>query len=122
MCVRISDHLKPDGRFVTLNENPEQPAEQYAGYTQYGFNKAAKLPLRDGSPITYWMISGRKVINFTTHFFSTETYQRAFTAAGLRSVQWHPLKLSDEGRREHGHEYWEEYMNNPPVVAIECRP
>ena len=40
MCARIVAHLKPGGRFVCINENPDQSAEDYAGYTQYGFNKS----------------------------------------------------------------------------------
>ncbi len=121
MCERIASHLRPGGRFVSLNENPRQSLEQYAGYTQYGFNKNAEAPLRDGSPITYWLVSGREMISFTAFFYGSVTYERVFSAAGLTMVQWHPLKLSEEGLVNHGPEYWKEYMNNPPVVGIECR-
>ena len=121
MCERIAAHLRPGGRFVSLNENPRQSLEQYAGYTQYGFNKTAEAPLRDGSPITYWLVSGREMISFTAFFYDTGTYERVFGAAGLTMVQWHQLKLSEEGLVNHGPEYWKEYMNNPPVVGIECR-
>lgn len=121
MCERIASHLRPGGRFVSLNENPRQSLDQYAGYTQYGFNKTAEAPLRDGSPITYWLVSGREVISFTAFFYGTDTYERVLSAAGLTTVQWHPLKLSEEGLVNHGPEYWKEYMSNPPVVGIECR-
>ena len=94
--------------------------EQYAGYTQYGFNKTAEAPLRVGSPITYWFVTGREMINFTVYFYDTDTYERAFSAAGLAGVQWQPLRLSEEGETKYGSEYWEEYMNNPPIVGIEC--
>ena len=119
MCERIVSHLRPGGRFISVNENPRQSLEHYPGYTQYGFNKTAEAPLRDGSPITYWI--GGDVISFTTYFFGTATYERVFGAAGLKAVQWHPLKLSKEGVLKHGPEFWEEYMNNPPVIGIECR-
>jgi 2-polyprenyl-3-methyl-5-hydroxy-6-metoxy-1,4-benzoquinol methylase len=121
MCERIASHLGPGGRFISLNENPQQSLEQYAGYTQYGFNKNAEAPLRDGSPITYWLVSGREMISFTAFFYCTGTYERVFRAAGLTTVQWHALKLSEEGLVNHGPEYWKEYMSNPPVVGIECR-
>lgn len=121
MCERIASHLRPGGRFISLNENPWQSLEQYAGYTQYGFNKTGVAPLRDGSPITYWLVSGREMISFTAFFFGAATYERVFSAAGLTAVQWHPLKLCKEGLLKYGPEYWEEYMNNPPVIGIECR-
>ena len=121
MCERIASHLRPSGRFVSLNENPRQLLEQYEGYTQYGFNKTADAPLRNGSPITYSLVSGREIISFTAFFFGVATYERVFNAAGLTIIQWHPLKLGKEGLLEYGPEYWNEYMNNPPVIGIECR-
>ena len=54
-------------------------------------------------------------------FFGAATYERVFNAAGLTLIQWHPLKLGKEGLLEYGPEYWNEYMNNPPVIGIECR-
>jgi ubiquinone/menaquinone biosynthesis C-methylase UbiE len=121
MCERIASHLRPAGRFISLNENPRQSLEQYSGYTQYGFNKAAKAPRGDGSPITYWLVSGREMISFTAYYFGTATYERVLSAAGLTTVRWHPMKLSKEGILKHGPDYWEEYMNNPPIIGIECR-
>jgi len=56
MTRNIVRHLPAGGRFVTLNENPEQPVDQYGGYEQYGFNKTVQQPRQDGSEITYWMV------------------------------------------------------------------
>ncbi len=121
MCERIASHLGPGGRFISMNENPRQSLEQYAGYSQYGFNKTAEAPLRDGSPIIYSLVSGREMISFTAFYYGISTYERVFGAAGLTKVQWHPLKLSEEGLVNQGSDYWKEYMSNPPVVGIECR-
>lgn len=121
MCGRIAGHLRGGGRFVTLNENPDQPAEQYAGYTQYGFNKTVELPRVDGSPITYWLVSDRSMIRFQAHYYGRGTYEKALADAGFEEVSWHPLRLADGAEREMGPEYWREYMENPPVIALECR-
>ena len=83
MCANIAAQLPRGGRFVTLNENPEQTAEQFAGYEQYGFNKTAELPLRDGAPITYWMIAGRDMFQIHAYWFSRATYERALAGRGF---------------------------------------
>ncbi|MFW2404932.1 MAG: class I SAM-dependent methyltransferase [Gammaproteobacteria bacterium] len=121
MCSNIAASLPQGGRFVTLNENPEQPAERFAGYEQYGFNKTAQSPLRDGAEITYWMIAGREMFQIHAHWFSRATYERALSAAGFRSIAWQPLRLDDAGIEAHGRDYWQEYLTNPPIVGIECR-
>lgn len=120
MCQSIVDHLPASGRFVTLNENPDQSVEQYAGYAQYGFNKTVEQPRRDGSEITYWMVAGRELFNFQACFFSRDTYERVLTAAGFRDIRWHPLVVAEEGIEAHGASYWQEYLSNPPVIGLEC--
>ncbi len=121
MCANIAQHLRTRGRFVTLNENPDQPPEHFAGYEQYGFNKTLEPPLRDGARITYWMIAGRDMFRIRAHWFSRATYERVLTASGFRSVTWHPLLLDPAGIAAYGREYWQEYLENPPVVGLECR-
>jgi hypothetical protein len=121
MCRRIADHLCAGGRFVTLNENPDQSVEQYAGYAQYGFNKTVEQPRQEGSEITYWMVAGRELFKFQARYFSRETYVRVLTAAGFRDLNWQTVSLADEGIEAHGREYWHEYLANPPVIALECR-
>lgn len=121
MCRVIRQHLPDGARFVALNENPEQSVEQYRGYEQYGFNKTIERPRVDGAKITYWMVAGKEIFKFEAHHYERATYEAALIQAGFSSIQWHPLRLSDAGIAEHGREYWQEYMNNPPIVGLECR-
>jgi 2-polyprenyl-3-methyl-5-hydroxy-6-metoxy-1,4-benzoquinol methylase len=121
MCDHIVKHLPAGGRFVTLNENPEQAADLYSGYEQYGFNKTVERPRHEGSEITYWMVSGRELFKFQAYFFCRETYERVLRRAGFRHVAWHPVGLDDAGIEARGAEYWREYLENPPIVALECR-
>lgn len=121
MVTNIAAYLPGGGRFVTLNENPDQPADRFAGYEQYGFNKSVELPLRDGSEITYWMIAGRDMFQIHAHWFSRATYERVLMDAGFSTLTWHPLRLDDAGIVAHGREYWQEYLENPPIVGLECR-
>ncbi|MDP6437841.1 MAG: class I SAM-dependent methyltransferase [Gammaproteobacteria bacterium] len=121
MCLRIAAHLKPGGRLVCINENPMQTANDYKGYTQYGFNKSVELPRVEGSPISYAMVSGRKMIRFNAYFYSREAYETALRAAGFSDIQWHGLQLDPAGAQECGAEYFREYLENPPIAILECR-
>jgi ubiquinone/menaquinone biosynthesis C-methylase UbiE len=121
MCDRIVEHLPAGGRFVTLNENPAQPAELYAGYAQYGFNKTVEYPRREGSEITYWIVSGREMFSFHAHFFAQQTYERVLRAAGFSALDWRSLELDEAGIEAHGAGFWEEYLGNPPVTGLEAR-
>jgi len=121
MGQSVVDHLPRGGRFVTLNENPDQSVEQYAGYAQYGFNKTVAQPRQDGSEITYWMVAGRELFSFQACFFSRDTYERVLTAAGFSDMRWHPLIVAKQGIEAHGTGYWQEYLSNPPIIGLECR-
>jgi ubiquinone/menaquinone biosynthesis C-methylase UbiE len=121
MCRNIRFHLPDGGRFITLNENPDQPAGCYVGYEQYGFNKTVGKPRTDGSKITYFMVAGRELFEFHAHYFARETYERVLTNAGFSRVAWHPLALDPAGAAKHGADYWREYLANPPIIGLECR-
>jgi SAM-dependent methyltransferase len=121
MCDNIAACLEPGGRFVALNENPDQPEADYAAYTQYGFNKKYALPRANGSRIDYSMIAGRQVIRFDARYYTRDTYEAALARAGFRDVRWKALELSPAGVAERGEEYWRAYLNNPPIIGLEAR-
>ena len=120
MCARIAGQLRPGGRLVAINENPEQAGKNYAGYTQYGFNKSLRGPQQDGAQIDYAMVSGRKLMRFSAYYYTRATYEAALHAAGFTRIRWLPLELAPEGIAELGADYWQEYLANPPVVGLEC--
>ena len=120
MCESIAGCLKPGGRFVAINENPDQSADDYAAYTQYGFNKKFARPRADASTIEYSMIAGREVIGFSAYFYTRDTYEQALRDAGFNSIRWVPLELAPAGVDAMGDEYWRAYMDNPPVVGLEA--
>ncbi len=122
MCCNIRRHLPDCGRFVTLNENPDQPAGQHTGYEQYGFNKTVDQPRADGSKITYFMVAGRELFKFHARYFARSTYEYELSEAGFNHITWHPLALDPVGIDTHGAGYWKEYMGNPPIIGLECRP
>ncbi len=121
MCLGIARQLPPGGRFVTLNENPEQPEERYRGYLRYGFSKSAVVPRREGTPISYALVSGRELFRFEIYHFERATYEAALTAAGFTDIRWHAIELDPEGIAACGADYWDEYLDNPPVIGLSCR-
>lgn len=121
MCRGIARQLPPGAPFVAINENPDQPEDRYGGYLQYGFSKSVARPRREGSPITYCMVSGREMFRFEAHHYERATYERALAAAGFTDVRWHPLQLDPAGEQAMGAGYWVEYLGNPPVVGLSCR-
>ncbi|NND55266.1 MAG: class I SAM-dependent methyltransferase [Gammaproteobacteria bacterium] len=121
MCASIANCLPSGGRLVAINENPMQPAAADPGYTQYGFNKQFAEPRSEGSTIEYMMVSGREMIRFDVRYYSAATYEAALRDAGFTDITWQPLRLSPDGITECGAEYWQAYLNNPPVVLLEAR-
>lgn len=121
ICQSIARQLSPGGYFVALNENPDQPEERYSGYLRYGFSKTVAAPRREGSPITYAMVSGRELFRFEAYHYERATYERLLAEAGFLEVRWHALRLDPAGAAVMGTDYWAEYLDNPPIVGLSCR-
>jgi len=121
MCRRIAAQLKPGGRLVAINENPEQTAGECRGYAAYGFSKQPAEPRSEGAPIIYRMIAGRELISFQVRWFSRACYESALTAAGFADLRWRALALDPAGLAEYPPTFWQEYLKNPPVVGLEGR-
>lgn len=115
MCRRLGNALAPGGRLVALTENPDQQPADYVGYAPYGFDKQAVEPRREGSRITYGLVSGRQMIRFDTFWYSRETYAEALGAAGFHRIAWHPLQL-DPAVESPG--FYAPYLRNPPVLGL----
>ena len=67
------------------------------------------------------MASGRALMRFDVHWYSRDCYAQALTAAGFGAVHWHPLTLDPAAAAVRPAEYWREYLDNPPVLGLECR-
>ncbi len=115
MCRRLGSALAPGGRLVALTENPDQAPGDYGAYAPYGFDKQAVEARRDGSRISYGLVSGRQIIRFDTFWYSRETYAQALAAAGFGRIAWHPLQLDPAVKSP---EFYAAYLANPPVLGL----
>ena len=122
MCQSIFANLKPGGRFVSINNNLEQPPESYPICEKYGFIKSISKPLAEGTPITLTLTipgQGQK-FSFDNYYLSRATYEWAFQTAGLKEIRWHSPLVSPEGVQEFGKEFWQDFLDYQPMVGIEC--
>ena len=122
MCQTIYANLKPDGRFVTINDNLQQCPESYAICEKYGYTKSISEALQEGRPITLtFRIPGdNKIFSFDNYYLSKQTYEWAFRTAGFKEIRWHKPIVSPEGIREFGQEFWQDFLDYAPMVGIEC--
>lgn len=121
MCRTVYANLKPGGQFILLNENFNQAPSDFRGYERYGYAKHMAEPYQEGAVITYTMSTGTDELQFDGYYWSQETYQRAFAAAGFTDVQLQPLRCSPQGIEAYGQRFWQNFINNPPFIGLICR-
>lgn len=119
MCNAISRALAPDGRFVTVNNNPSHAPENFAATRKYGFIKSAAEKLRPGTPITYTIYQNGGSFSFDNYYLSADTHDQALAAAGLRDVEWIKPRLSPEWNEDPS--YWDDFFDDPSVIFLQCR-
>jgi toxoflavin synthase len=122
MCQGIARHLKPGGRFVTVNNNPAQPVETYGRERKYGFTKTLQGPPREGATITYTIFfEDGRTVSLDNYLLSLATHEEAFQKAGLREVRWHAPQLSPEGEKANGRQYWNDFLVDAPINCLDCK-
>ena len=122
MCQTIYANLKPSGRFVTINANLQQSPESYPIGFKYGHTKSICGPLVEGTPITVtFIIPGEsQKFSLNDYYLSRATYEWAFRTAGFKEIRWHQPRVSPEGVQEFGNEFWQDFLDYQPMIAIEC--
>jgi hypothetical protein len=50
--------------------------------------------------------------------WSQSTVSKALDTAGMTGIAWHPLRVSDEAVSKYGQMFWENYLHNPPNIAL----
>ena len=122
ICRTISVNLKPNGRFISINNNVEQPPSTYSLTSKYGFTKSISQPLEEGTPITVTFnnYDDQPEISVEDYYLSKATYQWAFRTAGLKELRFLPPIILDEGIEKLGREFWQDLLNYPPIIGITC--
>jgi toxoflavin synthase len=119
-CDAIFKHLKPGGRFITINSNPD-----YRGTVEsllpYRFTRENKS-FDEGAEIIYrFYQSDESFISVINYHLEKLTYNRVLEGAGFSEIEWHTMELSKEGEKEFTAEFWSVILNDQPVVGISCK-
>jgi ubiquinone/menaquinone biosynthesis C-methylase UbiE len=120
MCQTIFINLKEGGRFVTVNNNSEQPPNSYLKTKKYGFIKSISQPLQAGTAIKYTFDNDGKPFSFDNYYLSQETYQRVFKNVGFQDIRWQKPLVSSQGIEEFSQDYWQDFLDCQPLIGIEC--
>ncbi len=115
----IANHLKPGGRFITINSNPDYVAAVEA-MLLYGFTRENDS-YSEGAEITWrFYQSDDSHIAVTNYHLAKATHETALNQAGLSHVQWHAVEVSPDGVTEHAPDYWTAILNHQPVIGLSC--
>ncbi|HEX6342123.1 class I SAM-dependent methyltransferase [Umezawaea sp.] len=120
LCAVAGDALRDGGRFVTLPVNPD-----YDGapdhYARYGFRLHEAEPRADASKVVLELAFGAHRDTITARWWSRRTLHRALAEAGFTDVAWPGFRVSPDGVREHGTEFWSAYLDRPHAAIVTCR-
>jgi len=121
MCQTITANLKNGGRFVSINNNPDQPPDTFGTCTKYGFTKRIVGPLEEGAVITYEFFREGQKFKIDNYYLSRKTHEQAFRHVGFKTIRWIKIGVSPEGIQKFGQEHWRDFIDHEPIVGIECR-
>lgn len=120
MCDSIGRCLRAGGRFVTVNCNPALDFTAAPSYRRYGFETSVAGPWQEGAPITWTFFLDDGPFSIENYHLPVAAHEEALRHAGFRSVSWHGPRLSPEGTARHGREFWQPFLQSPPIAFIEC--
>lgn len=115
----IANHLKPGGRFVTINSNPDHQCAVEMMFP-YGFTRENESYL-EGATITYrfYQPDGSNIA-VTNYHLARSTHETALQQAGFSNIEWHSLQASSDGIDEFGDAYWVDILTHQPVIGLSC--
>ncbi|MCH9668429.1 MAG: class I SAM-dependent methyltransferase [Actinomycetia bacterium] len=121
MCRGLACRVRPGGRFVSITTNPDLYSfGRVPDYRKYGFRITLADTAYDGAPIELTALLDNGPLVIENYYLPFEAYESALREAGFRDFVVHMPELSaapeacDEG------DYWDDYLNYPPAVIIEC--
>ena len=121
MCRAIAANLKSAGRFVSINNNPDQPPESFPTCKKYGFIKRISGPLKAGAAITYEFYRQGQKFCIDNYYLSRAIHEWAFHKVGFTQIRWIKIDVDPAGIKKFGPDFWQDFVDYEPIVGIECR-
>lgn len=119
MAKAIHGSLKPGGRFITVNNNPNQQLRSFGNTRKYGFVKEAGSELRNGVAIHYIFLQNGEEFVVENYYLDAATHLSVFQNAGFSEVQWHDPQLAPSESGVHA-EDWADFLRDPPIALLAC--
>jgi 2-polyprenyl-3-methyl-5-hydroxy-6-metoxy-1,4-benzoquinol methylase len=121
MCHGLASRLKPGGRFVTFTTNPGvydfQPPPDYR---KYGFEMKLADHVFEGAPILFTFHIDGSPLEIENYYLPVSAYEAAFRDAGFHDFAIHTPELSPSTQGNDDREYWEDFLNYPIAILIDC--
>ena len=102
-----------------MNNNPSQSPDRYQATRKYGFVKSVRGELQPAAAITYTIFQDGGSFTFDNYYLSPAVHERALETAGLRAIEWLRPELSPEW--DGPMDYWDDFLDDPPVIFLQCR-
>eukprot|EP00045_Choanoeca_perplexa_P002786 m.26733 g.26733 ORF g.26733 m.26733 type:complete len:289 (+) comp11704_c0_seq2:40-906(+) len=132
MLTVVYNLLPPGGRFVAINNNPEDVDCHHPELRKYHVTKTCEFPGQEGAVIqfsffdddvnskdpTLYKQAADPMCVVDNYFLSRERHEEAFKAAGFTEVSFHHLQPSEEGQSSFPDGYWDELMAAQPVCGM----
>ena len=120
MCAGIARCLKPGGRFVTANCNPALDFSVAPSYRKYGFETSVVGPIQEGSPINWKFYLSDGCFDLENYHLDVAVHEACLRSAGFRDIRWHAPRLSPQAVAENENRFWADFMDQPPLIFLEC--
>ncbi|PZT70310.1 class I SAM-dependent methyltransferase [Streptomyces sp. SW4] len=121
MCRNIHRNLKPGGEFFLLGQKPDYGFD-CASLDTYGFLcEPLGEEAETGPRVRVTALLEPRPISIVATAPRREVYEKCLRAAGFRDLEWVPLRVSDDGVREFGEEFWADLLAHPPLEMLRCR-
>ena len=117
----VGSLLRPGGRLVALNNNPDDAPSNFGVGRPYGYIKSIDGPLVEGAAIHYsFALEDGGVFELTDYYISRQVMQMLMEDCGLQQVRWPRPVLDPDGVEALGADYWTAIMSSPPFCLIEA--
>ena len=121
MCAGVASRVRPGGRFVTININPNlYHYEPQPDYRKYGFEMRLADHAYEGAPIDFTVLVGEAGLHIQNYYLPIEAYRSALEAAGFTNVVAHDPVVPPEAIAGQEPGFWDELIQRPVFSLIDC--
>ncbi|WP_279197846.1 class I SAM-dependent methyltransferase [Kitasatospora aureofaciens] len=121
MCRNVHRSLVPGGDFFVFAQNPDYRFD-CASLEQYGFLCEPTGEEAEAGPrVRVTALLDPQPISIVATCPRREVYEQSLRAAGFHDLEWVPLRISEEGLRAFGEDFWADALAHPPLELLRCR-